>query len=250
MKLITTIGLKLSAKILSILNVSEKNQVEYIKNLLIRISKTNHSIANTIVTSMIIQDDQPLYLPKDIKTKIIERLSSLENESSTIYSYNISKILKEMERDNVLQNIKTKKEIKNHGFSKDFKTKRSEEGGYPSIYIRSPTIEEYERILNNSNGIHKINQMIKEYGKLDQFYGLICKVFMQMMINKSEELRKSLELVNNSIGYSADFSSWDIAVSVAKQLSVEETKELCTNFVNNMINNPNSLAFICLMIDS
>jgi hypothetical protein len=165
--IIIKIGLKLCAKILSILEMSEKNQIEYIKNLLIRTSNTNRSIVNTILTSIILQNDQALFLPKDLKTKIIENLNSLGNESTAIYSYNISKILKEMERDGVIQNIKTKKEIKNHGFSHDFKNKKSDEGGYPSIYIRSPTIEEYNRILNNSNAMHEINQLVKEYGKLD-----------------------------------------------------------------------------------
>jgi hypothetical protein len=105
--------------------MTKKNQEDYITKFLVHISKSAHSISNTIITSMILQDDkQPFYLPNEIKEKVVEKLNSLDNESSTIYSYNISKILKEMEKDGLLENIKTKKEIKNHGFSKVFKGKR------------------------------------------------------------------------------------------------------------------------------
>jgi hypothetical protein len=252
--IIIKISLQLSAKILSILEMSEKNQIEYIKNLMIGSSKTNRSIIHTIITSMILQSDQSLFLPKDIKTKIIENLHALENESSTVYSYNISKVLKEMERDDVLQNIRTKKEIKKHGFSPDFKTKRSDEGGYPSIYISSPTIEEYKRILNNSNAIQEINQIVKRYGKLDQFYNLFFQSLLETMISNSNELRKSLELMNKNMGSpldstEANFSNWNSMIEGAKLLSEKEKEDLCTDFINYMIDSPNSFVFICFIID-
>jgi hypothetical protein len=254
-ELITTIGLQLSAKILSILEMSEKNQIEYIKNLLIRSSKTNHSIIHTIITSIILQSDQSLFLPKDIKIKIIENLNSLENESSKIYSYNISKILKEMERDNVVQNIKTKKEIRNHGFSKGFKNKKSEEGGYPSIYILSPNIQEYKRILNNQKAIDRINQLLKKYGKLDQFYSLLCESLLKTIISNPDEIRKSLELMNKNMGSpldntEANFSNWNSMIEGAKLLSEKEINDLCKDSVNNFIDNPNSFLYICLLIGS
>lgn len=254
-EIIIKIGLKLSAKILSILAMSEKNQIEYIKNLLIRTSNTNRSMVYTILTSMILQSDQSLFLPKGLKTKIIENLNSLENESPAIYSHTISKILKEMERDGVIQNIKTKKEIKNHGYSPDFKNKRSDEGGYPSIYIRSPTIQDYKKILNNSNAMHEINQLVKEYGMLDQFYNLLCKSFLESMISNPDQLRKSLELMNKNMGSpldntQANFSNWYSMIEGAKLLSKNEIKHLSTNFVNNIIDNPNSFLYICLLIDS
>jgi hypothetical protein len=249
------IGLKISAKILSILGMSEKNQIEHIKNLLIRTTNTNRSSVYTILTSMILQSDQSLFLPKGLKTTIIENLNSLENESPAIYSYNITKILKEMERDGVIQNIKTKKEIKNHGYSHDFKNKRSDEGGYPSIYIRSPTIQDYKKILNNSKAMHEINQLVKEYGKLDQFYNLLCKSFLESMISNPDEIRKLLELVNKSIGSpldetEANFSNWNSMVEGAKLSSEKEIEDLCREAVNNFIDNPNSFIFICFLIGS
>ena len=253
-KFIIGIAIQISIKIDDILKMA-KFQEDSIEKLLISSSNSKENILNMIITSMVLQNDKDLlYLPIHIKNKVIEILSSLGNESSKIYSYDISKKLKEMERDGVTLNIKTKKEIKNLGFSKDFKNKKSEAGGYPSIYIPSPNIKEYKRILNNPNAIDKINQLLKEYAKLDQFYSLICRSCLKMMITNPDELRKSLELMNKSIGSpldstEANFSNWNSIIEGAKLLSEKETKDLCTNFVNNTIDNPNSFVFICFIID-
>jgi hypothetical protein len=148
-------------------------------------------------------------------------------------SHNFSKILSEIEKDGVLKNVKSIKEIRNRGFSKDFKNKRSEDGGYPSIHILSPTIKEYKRILDNPNDIAKINHLLKKYGKLDQFYSLIIQSLLKSMISNPDEIRKALQLMNKSIGSpldntEANFSNWNSMVEGAKLSSEKEIEDLST----------------------
>ena len=249
------IVIRISAKIETILEIS-KIQENYIEKLLISISKTKENILHTVISSIFLQNNKKkIYLPRNLKDKVIEILTSLGKESSAIYSHNISKILNEMEKDGLLKNIKTKKEIRNHDFLKEFKNKRSEEGGYPSIHILSPTIEEYKKILDNPNSINKINHLLKKYGKLDQFYSLIVPSLLESMISNPDEIRKPLELVNKSIGSpldetEANFSNWNSMVEGAKLSSEKEIEDLCREAVNNFINNPNSFIFICFLIGS
>jgi hypothetical protein len=254
-EIILGISMQISAKIMTILEISN-SQEGYIEKLLISINKTKKNILNAIISSIILQNDkEPIYLPKNLKDKVIEILTSLGKESSTIYSHNISKMLNEIEKDGILNNVKTKKEIKNLGFSKDFKNKRSEDGGYPSIHLLSPTIKEYKRILDNPNAIDKINQLLKKYGKLDQFYSLIIQSLLKSMISNPEEIRKPLQLMNKSIGSpldktEANFSNWNSMVEGAKLSSEKEIEDLCREAINNFIDKPNNFLYICFLIGS
>ena len=116
----------------------------------------------------------------------------------------------------------------------------------------TPNIKEYKRILDNPYAIEQINQLLKKYGKLDQFYALMGEAVIKMMITVPEEL-KSLELFSKNIcspldGTETVFSYWNTAVARAKELSENEIKDLYTDFANSMADNPNSLGFICFII--
>lgn len=109
--------------------------------------------------------------------------------------------------------------------------------------------------MDNQNSINKINQLLKKYGKLNQFYTLLVQSFLKSMISNSDEIRKPLQLMNKSIGSpldntEANFSNWNSMVEGAKLSSKKEIEDLTKDAVNNLINNPNSLLLLCLLIDS
>jgi len=242
--------IRLTARIQTIIEYSNDNE-DYIEHLILNPNKNKERAINTMASLMILQGDKDFFSPKEMREKIIEILNSISFDSNIIYPYHITKILHELENDGLLENIKTKKKIKESGFSKDFKKSGAGEG-YPSLYHISPNIKEYVRVLKNENNIKRINEYLKKYTNLNQFYNLFYEAFMKMMISNSNELRKLLELIAKSIGYpldgTPDLSNWDIAVKEMKKISDNDRKKFCSDFVNKMINSPNNLVYICFLI--
>lgn len=253
-EIILNIVIKLVARIQMIIELSNSNK-DYIQHLVLNSSKNKQRTIHTIASLMTLQGIKDYFLPQEMRKKIIDTLNSISFDTHNIHPYVITKILHELQDDALLENIRTKKRIKENGFSKHLKELRSEGGGYPSLYSTSHNIKEYRRILGNENAIKKINEDLKKCIDLNQFYTLICEAFMKIMISNSnsDELRKTLELIAKTIGYPvdktpADFSNWDMAVEGARGLSDEQRKNLCSDFVTNMMNNPNSLVLICFVI--
>ena len=94
---------------------------DYLENLIMDINKNKQKFLHTLTSLMVLQENKKFYLPKQIKEKVIETLTSINKDPKSINSYHITKILRELANDGILENIKTKKKIKESGLSKDFR---------------------------------------------------------------------------------------------------------------------------------
>ena len=242
---ILDIVIKLAGSIRTIIEFQNSNN-DYIEELILNTNKNQKRTIHTITSLMVLQENKDVYLPKLMREEVVNILDSLNRNSKNIYSYHMTKICNELERDGLFNHIKTKKRIKEAGFSKSYKEGKSDEGGFPSIYLLSPSIKQYDKVLKNKNAVKKINQYLQKYGYLKQFYYIVCESFMKMFISNSEDLRQIFKMINSVNTHitekPADFSNWDNQVSGAMEYSDIERKELCNEFVNNMIENPNSIS--------
>lgn len=177
----------------------------------------------------------------------------MEESEAYLNSPALSKILRRLNEEKMLDNIKGKDDVKRliprvirrKKFSKDPKPQ-----GYFSFHKVTDEVEKYQRILSNPLALKHITDRLKNFGLLERAYTIIARNYNYAMMNSDERTEKFFRMGINAAAPNLNQtdSDWEAVKDHLRSLDENQLNTLINEFVHEVSNNPSGYLFLILSL--
>lgn len=192
--------------------------------------------------------------------QINKKLAKFLKKESDLYlkSPNLSKTLNLLDKDEIFKKFERIDNIKRE-FPKRYtrgRSKSKKRPGYPSIFKLTDKVKDYQRVLNNPDALHRINQDLLSFDDtLIVFYRTAVNDFFDLIIdNGNPKIYEFSKLSFNSLVNIDNFKltgleDWNRFREALSELNNEERQKLVNDTASYYSQNPQQLMFLIFALD-